>query len=145
MNHGLTTYERAQVDGLNQRDLVVMCYKGAIKYLQEARQKLEAGEVEEFSDFIEKAHRVIFHLYTTLDMQRGGEIAQGLADLYVYIINQIYLLNGTKKKEIIDGVVGILLKLKEGWEGINTSSVPRNSTTHATQPSSTRQVVSVQI
>ena len=61
MNKQLATYQRAQVNGASQRDLIVMCYKGGIKYLVESRQKLEAGDINGFSELIEKAHRVIVY------------------------------------------------------------------------------------
>ncbi len=144
MNIKLSTYQKAQLEGLSQRDLIVMCYRGCIKYLQDAQQKLDAGDAEGFSDLIEKAHRVVFHLYTTLDMQQGGEIAQKLADLYSYIINQIYLLNATKNPELIVTIVRLLTTLKEGWEGIEGSGRDR-STGRISQAVANQQIVSVQI
>lgn len=118
MKKQLSTYQKAQVAGASQQELILMCYRGAIQYLREAESKLEAGEVDKFSELLEKAHRVVFHLYTTLDMEKGGEIADKLAELYSYIINQFYLLNATKKADIFNGVVRILENLKEGWEQI---------------------------
>lgn len=122
-----------------------MCYKGSIKYLLDAKQKLQSDDNESFSDLIEKAHRVVFHLYTTLDMQNGGEIAQRLAELYCYIINQIYMLNATKNLDIIDGIVKIMTALKEGWEGIDIGGIASGTETRTAQPTQVQQVVSVQI
>ncbi len=145
MDKKVTTYQKAQLEGLSQRDLIVMCYKGTIKYLNDARQRLEAGDSEGFSEQIEKAHRVIFHLYTTLDMKQGGEIAQRLADLYAYLINQIYLLNATKNPEIADGVIKIMGTLKEGWEGLDPKAVSGAADNGSRQRIAATQVVSVQI
>lgn len=119
MNKALASYQKAQFDGLNQRDLIVMCFKGAIKYLSKAQEELLQQNYEEFLDLIEKAHRVVFHLYTTLDLDRGGEIAVKLADLYSFIINKLYMLNATKKAEIFDEVIPILKTLQEGWENLD--------------------------
>lgn len=145
MDRNVISYQRAQLDGLNQRDLIVMCYRGSIKYLVEAKQRFQAGDVEGFSDLIEKAHRVIFHLYTTLDMQNGGEIAQRLAELYCYIINQTYLLNATKNLDILDGLVKIMTTLKEGWEGIEIGAIAGGTENRTIQPAPAQQVVSVRI
>jgi flagellar secretion chaperone FliS len=145
MDKKVTTYQKAQLEGLSQRDLIVMCYRGTIKYLGDARQRLEAGDGEGFSDLIEKAHRVIFHLYTTLDMERGGEVAERLAELYAYLINQIYLLNATKNLEIADGVIKIMGTLKEGWEGIDLKTVTGTTENRSKPRATSQQVVSVQI
>jgi flagellar secretion chaperone FliS len=145
MDRNVISYQRAQVEGLSQRDLIVLCYKGTVKYLNDARQRFEAGDGEGFSDQIEKAHRVIFHLYTTLDLQQGGEIAQKLGDLYAYLINQIYLLNATKNLDIIDSINKIMNTLKEGWEGIDPKAVTAATDNRSNQQSATQRVVSVQI
>jgi len=126
MKKQLSSYQRAQVTGASQQELILMCYRGSIQYLNEAKQRLEEGEVERFSEILEKAHRVVFHLYTTLDMEKGGEIAEKLADLYSYIINQLYLLNATKNVEIFNSVLKILGNLKEGWEQLG-QGVPQEA------------------
>ncbi len=145
MNRQLASYQKAQVSGASQRDLIVMCYKGGIKYLNDARQKLDAGDINGFSDLIEKAHRVIFHLYTTLDMEQGGEIAQRLGDLYVYMINQLYLLNATKKVELFDNLIKIMSTLKEGWENLDARAVQAEAESKGASAGTAQQVVSVQI
>ena len=145
MNESLKTYQRAHCDGMSQRDLVVMCYQGTIKFLQEARSKLANNEIEAFGDLIERAHRVIFHLHTTLDHERGGEIALRLADLYGYIIAQLYLLNATKKVDILEGIIDILGTIKEGWESIDSGAATAGdrSKSHPVEPR--RQIVSVEV
>ncbi len=145
MNKQLASYQKAQVSGASQRDLIVMCYKGGIRYLVEARQKLEAGDINGFSDLIEKAHRVIFHLYTTLDMEKGGEIAERLGDLYVYMINQLYLLNATKKRELFDGLIKVMTTLKEGWENLDSRALQNELEGKSAPGTAAPQVVSVQI
>jgi flagellar secretion chaperone FliS len=145
MDKKVISYQKAQLEGMSQRDLIVMCYKGTVKYLNDARQRFESGDGEGFSDQIEKAHRVIFHLYTTLDMQQGGEIAQKLADIYAYLINQIYLLNATKNLDIANGIIKIMNTLKEGWEGIDPVTVASRTDNRSKQQSATQRVVSVQI
>ncbi|MFH2055601.1 MAG: flagellar export chaperone FliS [bacterium] len=114
------TYKRAQTEGLSQRDLIVMCYKGAISFLEQAKRAHAAGEFEEFSELLEKAHRVIVHLYTTLDAERGGEIAAKLADLYAYMISQLYVVSATKEIKTVDSLIQLLGTVKEGWEQIDS-------------------------
>jgi flagellar protein FliS len=121
-----------------------MCYKGAIKYLMDAKSRHDNEDYEGFSELLEKAHRVIFHLYTTLDMERGGEIAQRLADIYAFMISQIYLLNATKEVGAVEKLVGILETLKEGWAGMDLTDVPRGPAQPQVE-SKQRKIVSVEI
>lgn len=145
MHRGLTTYQKAQTEGLSQRDLIVMCYKGAIRYLTEAKARHQQNDFDGFSDLLEKAHRVIFHLYTTLDMERGGEIADHLADLYAFLISQLYLINATKDIDIVDKLIGILSTLRDGWIGLDLTSVPQEQTVQQREKPRNQKIVSVEI
>lgn len=145
MNNGLTTYQKAQTEGLSQRDLIVMCYKGAIKYLRDAKSRHEQSDYEGFSDLLEKAHRVIFHLYTTLDMKQGGEIAARLADIYAFVISQIYLVNATKEVAVVDNLIGILDTIRSGWTALDPkSATPRPNQSHNAD-NHAKKTVSVEI
>lgn len=123
MLNPVTTYKRAQTEGLSQRDLIVMCYKGAVSFLEQAKQARAAENFESFSELLEKAHRVIVHLYTTLDAERGGEIAAKLADLYAYMISQLYVVSATKEVEPINMIINLLNTVREGWEQLDTQSL----------------------
>jgi flagellar protein FliS len=145
MHRGLTTYQKAQTEGLSQRDLIVMCYKGAIRYLTEAKDRHQKNDFDGFSELLEKAHRVIFHLYTTLDMDRGGEIADRLADLYAFLISQLYLVNATKDVDIVDKLIGILSTLRDGWVGLDLTTVPQEQTAQQRGKPKSQKIVSVEI
>lgn len=145
MHRGLTTYQKAQTEGLNQRDLIVMCYKGAIKYLNDAKTRYAAQDYEGFSELLEKAHRVVFHLYTTLDMEKGGEIAERLADLYAFVISQIYLVNATKEVAIVDKLIPVLDTLRSGWVDLDLTTVPTERNVRHPENPRTQKIVSAQI
>jgi flagellar protein FliS len=119
MNQALSSYQKMQISGMGQRDLIVMLYAGAVKFLTRARKNLEENSPAEFSDSVERAHRIIHHLYTSLNFEEGGEIAERLAALYTFIIGQLYVLNSTKNDKIIADLLIILNNLKEGWQNLN--------------------------
>jgi flagellar protein FliS len=130
----VTTYKRAQTEGLSQRDLIVMCYKGAANFLEQARQAHAAEDFDTFAELLEKAHRVIVHLYTTLDTERGGEIAAKLGELYAYMISQLYLISATKDVAAVESIIQILNTVKTGWEELDPGSVST-----ATEPPTKRE------
>ncbi len=141
----VATYQKEQTDGLNQRDLIVMCYKGAIKYLQDAKCECEKGDREAFCELLEKAHRVVFYLYTTLEMEQGGEIAEKLANLYAYIISQIYIVNATRRTETIDDIIKLLTTLQDGWEGLDLSAMVAGAAEPRLQTAMLQKIVSVEV
>ena len=134
MLNPVTTYKRAQTEGLNQRDLIVMCYKGAVNFLEQARQAHAAEDFDTFTDLLEKAHRVIVHLYTTLDTERGGEIAGKLGELYAYMVSQLYLVSATKEVATVESIIQMLNTVRAGWEELDLETISA-----ATEPRSKRE------
>jgi len=96
----------------------VMLYNGALKFLDQAESRLEEKNVDQFADMIERTHRIVYHLYTTLNFDEGGEIADKLGALYSFIISQLYILNSTKDRKLMDEIRSILIVLRDGWQNI---------------------------
>jgi flagellar secretion chaperone FliS len=67
-----------------------------------------------------KAIRLINQLNSTLDMERGGEIAESLRALYVYILARLTLANATNDATIVAEVVRLVRDVKIGWDQIVT-------------------------
>jgi len=118
MRHGLADYQKNQVAGMSQKDLILLLHNGALKFLDQARDDLAKDDIEGFADRVERIHRIIHHLYTTLDFEAGGEIAERLGALYSFIISQLYIVNSTRSETIIDDVREVIANLKEGWQEI---------------------------
>lgn len=67
---------------------------------------------------IGKAIRLIGQLDSTLDMERGGQIARNLHDLYGYMLNRLTVANVTNDPEIVAEVAALVSKIKSGWDRI---------------------------
>jgi flagellar secretion chaperone FliS len=53
-------------------------------------------------------------------MERGGEIARNLRNLYLYILGRLTTANATNDAEIVAEVSNLVRKIKAGWDGIVT-------------------------
>jgi len=69
-----------------------------------------------------KAIQLIGQLNATLDMERGGQIAENLRALYEYMLVRLTLANSTNDNRIIDEVAGLVRGVKKGWDGIVTDA-----------------------
>jgi flagellar protein FliS len=65
---------------------------------------------------IGKAVRLINQLDHTLDMERGGQIAVNLRNLYGYMLNRLTVANVTNDPSIVTEVAGLVRKIKAGWD-----------------------------
>jgi flagellar protein FliS len=145
MNQALSSYQKNQISGMSQKDLIVFLYSGAVNFLRQAQDHLKTDSPAEFSDAIERVHRIIYHLYTTLDFEKGGEIAEKLGALYTFIIGQLYIVNSTKNENIISDLLIIISDLKEGWQGLNLNEVKNHVPRVGVMPPGSQTVVSAKV
>ncbi len=67
---------------------------------------------------ISKALALIGQLNGTLDMDRGGQVAQNLRSLYLYMMDRLTQANATNDATVVAEVAGLVDKIKSGWDQI---------------------------
>ncbi len=115
MEGKLSTYRKVETLGKSQLDLIIQVYDGALAAFRAARNAYEANDAEEGYQQLQKAKRFVTHLYTTLNPEQGGEIAENLGKLYTFILNQVSVAEATKDLTIIDDNINILNNVRLGW------------------------------
>jgi flagellar protein FliS len=65
-----------------------------------------------------KAVRLIGQLDATLDMERGGQIAHNLHNLYLYMLGRLTTANVGNDAAIVAEVSGLVHKIKIGWDEV---------------------------
>ena len=71
---------------------------------------------------ISKANALLAQLNATLDMERGGQVAQNLRALYEYMMNRLTLANATNDTALVAEVASLVEKIKSGWDQIVTEA-----------------------
>lgn len=120
------SYHRVHVEtGIETADphkLIEMLFQGAIDAITKARGALERQDLRVKGEQIGKAVRIIEEgLRSSLDARSGGQIAQDLDQLYVYIVRQLTLANMRNDDHAMAECVALLLPVKDAWSGIRTS------------------------
>jgi flagellar protein FliS len=65
-----------------------------------------------------KAVRLIGQLDATLNMEQGGQIAENLRNLYLYMLTRLTTANVTNDEHIVTEVANLVRKIKSGWDQI---------------------------
>jgi flagellar protein FliS len=89
--------------------------------MQRIQNNMPLNDVIAKGNAIGKAVRLIGQLSATLDMERGGKIAENLALLYEYMLRRLTLANATNDAGIVDEVSGLVSTIKHGWDQIVTN------------------------
>ena len=112
----ITTYKENAVSTQTRGRLIVLLYEGAVKFLRQAITDLEAGRYTEKGEYIGKAQAIIGELDACLDTERGGEIAENLRRLYVFMSRHLDEANIKRDAQRIREVIVCLEELLEGWK-----------------------------
>lgn len=112
------SYKKLQVDTASPISLVLMLYDRAIVLLNKAKNEISAKQYEAKGYSLDKARDIVFELLTTLDKDKGGEIATSLAKLYNFILREITDANANLNTKPLDNSIKILSELRESWESI---------------------------
>jgi len=65
-----------------------------------------------------KALRLIGQLDATLDMEKGGQIAVNLHNLYLYMLGRLTTANANNDPQLVAEVAGLVRTIKIGWDQI---------------------------
>lgn len=65
-----------------------------------------------------RAVRLIGQLDATLDMERGGQIAANLHNLYLYMLERLTAANAGNDAQLVIEVAALVSKIKSGWDQI---------------------------
>lgn len=120
VNHQLAakTYQDVQMTVSDRRRVLIMAFDGMIKFLHLAKEAMVKKEIEEAHNRLVKTKQVLYHLLNGLDVEKGGEIAENLRRLYLFLIEKITEANLKKDPKIVDDILPIFYNLCSAWEGM---------------------------
>jgi flagellar protein FliS len=102
--------------------LIVMLYDGAIRFINEAAYAMQQRDYETQNTKLQRAQKILAELISSLDFDKGGEIAENLFRLYTYMYNQLVEANINDSRDRLEHVVHLLSELREAWDTIATES-----------------------
>jgi len=117
VNPHVAAYETMQTMTADPPRLVLRLYEGAERFLGQALRALAAGDLGRYAESVSRAHAIIVELSTSLDRDRGGDVAMNLSRLYGFMLR--HLTDGLIERSPlhIEEVLGPLRQLREGFEG----------------------------
>jgi flagellar secretion chaperone FliS len=116
----LETYRQTQIQSRTPLELVVMLYDGALRHAAAAREALERNDIVARREALSKVLAIVGELQSSLDMERGGEVAQSLDRLYAYVTERFMAASFQRDPALIQQAITVLETLREGWATIAT-------------------------
>jgi flagellar protein FliS len=120
-------YRQTQTQTATPGELVVMMYRGAVRFVSKGIVALESQDIEGAHVNLVRAQEIIAELLGSLDMDRGGEIADRLLGIYEYLNRRLVEANMRKDPEPAREVERFLRELLPAWEAAARQAAPTSA------------------
>lgn len=113
-------YQQSKKQSIETADrvtLITMLLEGALSYNKRAIIALEEGEKKLVLENVDSAVKIVLHLYSCINFDQGGEVAEKLASLYNFVCDQyVRFQKEANDKAILESVNSILETIFEAWK-----------------------------
>lgn len=114
----------SSVMGADPHKLISMLFHGALLAIANAKNGMLRKETAVKGKSISRAIAIIGEgLHASLDKSVGGELAQNLSSLYVYMVMRLVDANLKNDITALDEVTRLLTELTEAWDSIRPNNV----------------------
>ena len=113
VNAAAEAYKRQQVMTATPEALTLMLYNGAIRFMNEGAEAVQAKNFEQANTSLQKAQNIISEFRLTLKMEY--EISHQLLPLYNYVYDCLVEANMKSSVEKIEEARGIITELRDAW------------------------------
>ena len=116
-NQGYGIYQEAQAKELDQAQLILMMYRGAINFLNKA---LVAGKTDKvvMGHYVSKCKKVILELMLSINTEEGGEMGEMLLNMYKRLFKKLNTAHMIDDMERIAQVRDSLQELEDTWRQV---------------------------
>jgi flagellar protein FliS len=119
-NHAHNAYHESRILTADPIELIHLMYQAAIAEVRSARLHLQNKDIRSRSKAITQACSILTELTGSLDSKNGGDYAERLRDLYAYMMQKLTEANFKQRDEPLAEVLGLLVTVLEGWEGVQS-------------------------
>ena len=119
---GLASYGEVSVQAgtayADSVQLIQMLFDGLIDSLAAAEGQIERKEIQAKGESLSRAMRIVLGLQGSLDLEKGGEIAANLADLYDYCTRRLMHANLKNDIEAVQEVKRLISEIRDAWSQV---------------------------
>lgn len=103
------------VMGASSHELITLLFDELDSSLKAAEFFLDHQDLANMRKSVTKASKVLAGLQGSLDLDKGGELAINLAELYGFCIKKLLKANIKPDKETVTTVKGLIAPISQAW------------------------------
>jgi flagellar protein FliS len=101
--------------GARGAELTQLLFDGLVDALVALRGHIVHRSIEAKAAQVAKVQRIVMGLQSTLDFERGGDIARNLDELYGYVIRRLVHVHAYNDVEVLDEVTSLMREIRDAW------------------------------
>lgn len=108
-------YLRNAVQTATPEQLHLMLYDGAIRFATQAKDAIDAGNIEETYNLITRAQKIILEMENGLKPEVDPEITGKMSALYSFVYRKLVDANINRDADCVEDALKILRYQRETW------------------------------
>jgi len=109
------SYRKTQIESASPEVLILMLYDGALRFLGQAEEGFTQNSNEKINNNLVRVQAILAELLTSLDKEKGGEIAKNLERLYIYFLGRLTDANVKKELAPLTEIKPMIEDLRNTW------------------------------
>ena len=126
-NRAAASYQTQQIMTASPAELVAMLYERALRALKDTVRCIEGGDIAGRCANNARAIEIIAHLLSTLDRDRGLEIAANLEQIYRLSLRQLGQVDLQNDPKPAQNVIRLLEPLAQSWRQLAVQNSAANA------------------
>lgn len=98
--------------------LIQLLMEGFLARINSAKGAIEHGDFEAKSMYISKAIGIVGGLNEAVDIEKGGDLALNLRQLYDYMGSRLLTASAENNVAMLDECQSLMRDIKEAWDAI---------------------------
>ena len=104
--------------GADKVELIQMLFDGLMESMLNAKGHIEVGAIEEKNKSLARAGRIAIGLQTALDLEKGGDLARNLFELYGYVTRRLVFVNAYNDLGALDEILSLITEISQAWREV---------------------------
>ena len=122
-----TAYLEADIMSRPKEWLIPLLYEHLLSSLRRAAVQIEANDYLGRAQSLDKASAIVLELSSSLDREKGGEVARGMSSLYAFFVTEIMQIGLKGDLVRLRKLTDIVAELHEAWSQAAEQVSPRGA------------------
>lgn len=110
-----SVHAASSLAGPQGAQLTQMLFDALVDGMVALRGHIQHRTTQAKSIQIDKVQKIVLGLQSTLDFERGGEVARNLDDLYLYVIRRLVHVHAYNDVDALDEITGLIREIRDAW------------------------------